>query len=131
MNAMNQLQQYQSVNRETGVIDADPHKLIQMLYDGLIERLATARGFILRQDFEAKNVFINKSIEILEGLRSFLDHDQGGELAANLDNLYQYMELQLFNANADNDADKVDEVIKLVKTVKDGWDEIRSEVMKS
>ncbi|MDE1463533.1 flagellar export chaperone FliS [Spartinivicinus poritis] len=128
MNAYNQLKQYQAVNRETGIIDADPHKLIQLLIDGALERLLTAKGHIERQEIEEKNRFINKAIEIIGGLRSFLNKEQGGEVAENLFSLYEYMEFRLFEANASNSPELVEEVITLLREVKTGWDGIREQV---
>ncbi|MCX4029882.1 flagellar export chaperone FliS [Endozoicomonas sp. SM1973] len=128
MNAYNQLKQYQAVNRETGIIDADPHKLIQLLIDGALERLLIAKGHIERKEIEEKNRFINKAIEIIGGLRSFLDKEQGGDVAESLFSLYEYMEFRLFEANASNSPELVEEVIKLLREVKTGWDGIREQV---
>ncbi len=124
-----QLKQYQQVNRETAVVDADPHRLIQMLLEGGLERLAVARGCIERNDIQGRNHFIGKAIDIIGGLRGVLDLEQGGELAANLDNLYDYMQRRLFDANRHNSAEYLDEVVNLLKTVKDGWDGIRDQAV--
>ena len=129
MNAYNQLKQYQAVNRETGIVDADPHKLIQMLIDGALERLIIAKGHIERMKIEEKNHFINKAVEIIGGLRSFLDKEQGGEVAENLFSLYEYMEFRLFEANVTNNPELVDEVVNLLREVKAGWDGIREQVV--
>lgn len=128
MNAYSQLKQYQAVNRETGIVDADPHKLIQMLLDGALERLLVAKGHIERNEIEEKNRFLNKAVEIIGGLRSFLDKEQGGEVAESLFSLYEYMEFRLFEANAENNPALVDEVIGLLREVKSGWDGIREQV---
>jgi flagellar secretion chaperone FliS len=125
---MNALHQYQSVNRQTGVVDADRHRLIQMLFDGALERISMAKGLIQRKDYEGKNRLIAKAIEIVAGLRSFLDIKNGGEVATNLERLYEYMEYRLFEANMKNDMDALDEVASHIRTVKNGWDGIRDEV---
>jgi flagellar protein FliS len=57
-----------------------------------------------------------------------LDAEQGGEIAENLDRLYLYMTRRVFAAGVANDVDIIDEVIGLVKTIKEGWDGIREEV---
>ncbi|WP_163834061.1 flagellar export chaperone FliS [Spartinivicinus ruber] len=129
MNAYNQLKQYQAVNRETGIVDADPHKLIQLLIDGALERLLIAKGHIERKEIEEKNRFLNKAVEIIGGLRSFINKEQGGEVAENLFNLYEYMEFRLFEANATNSPEVVEEVIGLLREVKTGWDGIREQVV--
>lgn len=127
---MNGLKQYQNVNTQTSIVDADPHRLIQLLYDGAIERINMAKARIQAKDFEGKNRLINKAIDILSGLRGFLDFKQGGQLAANLEALYDYMERRLFDANVRNDAAPLDEVVDLLRKVKEGWDGIREDVLK-
>ncbi len=126
---MKALHQYQSVNRQTSVIDADRHRLIQLLFDGALERVLMARAQITAKNIEGKNRLIGKAIEILGGLRGFLDKDKGGDLAVRLDALYEYMEIRLFYANLKNDVTILDEVASLLKEVKGGWDGIRPQVL--
>ncbi|WP_409119788.1 flagellar export chaperone FliS, partial [Streptomyces acidiscabies] len=82
MNAL-ALKQYQAVNINAQVLGASPHGLIQMLIDGGLTRIAQARGAMERGQTELKGSLITKSIAIVGGLRDALDHEQGGELAAN------------------------------------------------
>ncbi|OZG73770.1 flagellar export chaperone FliS [Hahella sp. CCB-MM4] len=126
---MNALNQYQSVNRQTSIVDADAHKLIQLLLDGALERISMAKAQIQLKNIEGKNRLINKAVEIIGGLREFLDKEKGGELAERLDALYEYMEYRLFQANLRNDLEALDEVARLLKEVKGGWDGIREEVL--
>ena len=125
---MNGLQAYQRVNTQTSITDADPHKLIQLLYNGALERINMAKAKIQQKDYSAKAQLINKAIEIVGGLRSFLDFEKGGELALRLEALYDYMERTLLEASAKNDIAKLDEVANLLRSVKEGWDGIREEV---
>lgn len=125
---MNGLQQYQRVNTQTSITDADPHKLIQLLYNGALERINMAKARMQAKDFEGKGKLISKAIEIIGGLRGFLDFERGGELAKRLEALYDYMERTLFEANSQNNPAKLDEVAGLLRQVKDGWDSIRGEV---
>lgn len=125
---MNGLQAYQRVNTQTSITDADPHRLIQLLYNGALERINMARARIQQKDYGAKAQLINKAIEIIGGLRSFLDFEQGGDLALRLESLYDYMERSLLEASAQNDLAKLDEVANLLRSVKEGWDGIRGEV---
>ena len=97
---MNGLQAYQRVNNQTSTMDADPHRLIQLLYNGAIERINMAKARIQAKDYAGKGQLINKAIEIIGGLRSFLDFEQGGDLAARLEALYDYMERTLLQASA-------------------------------
>jgi flagellar protein FliS len=126
---MKALHQYQSVNRQTSVIDADNHKLIQLLYDGALERILMAKAQMNAKNIEGKNKLIGKAVEILGGLREFLNKEKGGELALRLDALYEYMEMRLFYANLKNDVTVLDEVASLLKQVKGGWDGIRVQVL--
>lgn len=126
---MNGLQAYQHVNTQTSITDADPHKLIQLLYSGAIERINMAKARMQAKDYAGKGQVLNKAIEIIGGLRSFLDFEKGGELSVQLESLYDYMERSLLEASARNDIAKLDEVQDLLRTVKDGWDGIRQEAI--
>lgn len=126
---MNGLQAYQRVNTQTSITDADPHKLIQLLYNGAIERINMAKARMQAKDYAGKGQLLNKAIEIIGGLRSFLDFEKGGELSAQLEALYDYMERTLLEGSAKNDPAKLDEVLGLLRTVKDGWDGIRQEAI--
>ena len=95
-----------------------------MLLNGALEKISVARGCMERGEIAKKGENIGWSISIIEGLRTSLDQESGGEIAANLDSLYNYMEENLVLANADNSVEKLDEVTKLLKTIKRAWDEI-------
>ncbi|MNQ67401.1 Flagellar protein FliS [compost metagenome] len=124
MNAMAALKQYQSVNTQAKAVDASPHRLIQMLMEGGLTRMAQARGAIERGQLAQKGELIGKAIAIIGGLRDGLNLEQGGEIAANLDALYEYMVTRLLEANLKSDAALVDEVAGLLRNVKSGWDGI-------
>ena len=124
---MNAVQQYHKVNTQTSIVDADPHRLIQLLLDGALERMSIAKNRIQARDFEGKNKFLNKAIEIVGGLRGFLDFEKGGQLAAQLEALYDYIERRLFEANVRNDSAMIDECYGLLLQVKSGWDGIRDQ----
>ena len=123
--------QYQSIGVQTSIMDADPHRLIQLLFDGAMQNMSAARGFIERKDIEGRNAKISKAIEIIGGMRSFLDHEKGGEIAKNLGNLYQYIEFRLFQANVKNNIEYLDECMHLLRQVKTAWDEIRPVVVRT
>ena len=124
MNAMSAMRQYQTVNTQAQAVDASPHRLIQMLMEGGLTRIAQARGAMERQQTALKGEFIGKAIGIIGGLREGLDLQKGGELGANLDSLYQYMLSRLLEANVKNDTVLLDEVAGLLRNVKSGWDVI-------
>jgi flagellar protein FliS len=121
------LQQYQSVRANQAVSGADPHRLIVMLMEGSIEKIAAARGFLSEGKRAEKAQQISWAISIIDGLRMSLDKEQGGEIADNLDNLYGYMEETLMQANLNDDLKKLEEVSSLMKTILSGWMEIAPE----
>ena len=123
-NINNALRQYQQVNTQASVAYASPHRLIQMLMEGALERIAVAKGCIQRQDIAAKGEQIGKAIDIIGGLRDGLNPDAGGEIAANLDALYDFMQRRLVEANLRSDAAMLDEVAGLLRPVKEAWDAI-------
>ena len=124
MNTMAALRQYQTVNTQAQLTDASPHRLIQMLMEGGISRLAQAKGAMLHGQIASKGELLGKAIAIIGGLREGLDQQRGGELASNLDRLYEYMVSRLCEANLNNDPALVDEVAGLLRNVKSGWDAI-------
>ena len=126
MNAMAAMRQYQQVGVKVQVNEADPHRLIQMLMQGGLDRIAQAKGAMERDAFAEKGTLIGKAINIISGLRDVLDKQAGGELAENLDRLYEYMNSRLLEASRHNDVAKLDEVARLLAEVKSGWDGIAS-----
>lgn len=128
MNAMAALQSYAQVKTHSGVTDASPHRLIQMLFEGGLERIAQAKGAIQQNNVENRSMYINKAANIIGGLRGSLDSDQGGDLADNLDSLYDYMTRRLYEANRDSNLDILDEVGGLLAEIKMAWDQIADQV---
>jgi len=122
-NPQEALKQYRQLGIESEISNASPHRLIQLLFEGALGRLAAAQGAIERGDVAAKGELLGKAISIVGGLRSSLDMS-AGELSERLDQLYEYVNLKLLEASRENDAEKVNEAIQLLKTVKSGWDEI-------
>jgi flagellar secretion chaperone FliS len=119
--------QYKQVGTQSGIENANPHRLIQMLMEGALEKIATAKGFMLRNDYENKGKNISWAISIIGGLEASLDKSAGGELSQNLEGLYQYMSRRLLEANINNDETMLDEVMGLLREIKDGWDGIEQE----
>jgi flagellar protein FliS len=94
------------------------------MFEGLLTRLATARGQIERRDYQGKGQSIHNALAIVDALQQCLDLERGGDLARNLDALYDYVTRRLFTANVDNSVALIDEVVDLVQRVKSGWDAI-------
>ncbi|BCE01388.1 flagellar export chaperone FliS [Marinicellulosiphila megalodicopiae] len=124
----NGAKQYQQMSAHTAVMDADPHRLIQLLFEGALARIAKAKGHIERSEIEARNETINSAIRIVGGLQESLDMD-AGEIAQNLENLYDYMIRRLFEANSKNSTVMLDEVAKLLIEIKSAWDDIRQDAL--
>jgi flagellar protein FliS len=117
----NKLAAYSSVATHGGVAAEDPHRLVLMLMDGALERLAMARGCLQHGDISQKAALLQRVISIVTELRSSLDLQQGGALARNLDNLYTYMEKQLVRGNCQNNVSYIDEVISLLTEIRSAW----------
>ncbi len=115
---------YREVGVETGVLEADPHRLIQLLMEGTLERLHAARGCMERGEMARKGQLIGGALSIVGVLRGALDMERGGEIASNLDRLYEYMERRLLEANLRNDPSLLDEVAGLLREIKEAWDAI-------
>lgn len=118
------IRQYREADITSIVAEASPHRLIAMLYDGALERLARAECGIVRGDFNEKLSGIDSTMAILEHLAGVLDYEAGGAIAQRLAALYDYMLRRLLRAKIDNDAGGVREVAALLRTVKAGWDAI-------
>ena len=128
MSKMNLAEQYRTLGTESGVEDASPHRLIQMLMEGAMEKIAIAKGHMLRNETALKGEYIGWAAKIIGGLDSCLDFEQGKEIAENLDKLYRYMLTRLLEANMDNDVAKLDEVHTLLKDIKEAWDQISTTI---
>jgi flagellar protein FliS len=118
------LKSYQTVGAHAQVAAADPYKLVQLLLANAMERLAAARGHVERGEVARKGEQLSKALAVLSALDGSLNMEQGGEIAENLRRLYEYMSLRLVRANLDNDAAGIDEVMALLRNIKDGWDAI-------
>jgi flagellar protein FliS len=119
---------YQKVGVTSGVMDATPHRLVQMLLDGAVEKISIAKGALERDDIPEKGKYIVWAVTIVEGLRASLDLERGGEIATNLDSLYEYMGRRLTAANIDNDPEILAEVAGLLSEIRDAWDAVPDEV---
>ena len=115
---------YGKINLQAGIDNASPHRLIQMLIDGALSRLAQAKGHMKSNSIRQKGEDISMAISIIGGLRDSLDHDKGGEIARNLDDLYEYMSRKLMESNLKNDVSIIDEVHALLMEIKEAWDGI-------
>ncbi len=121
-------QQYKNMGVQSKLADASPYRLIQMLMDGALDRMAIAKGQIVRKEIANKTQSITRAIGIIDGLRMSLDHSVNPELSRNLENLYDYMNRRLLLANVNNDCEIIDEVMVLLRELKEAWDAIPPEM---
>jgi flagellar secretion chaperone FliS len=112
---------YQSVAAHGGVAAADPHRLIVMLMDGALERIAQARGCMQHGTAGDKNGLLSSAVAIIDELRCSLDLKAGGSIAANLEDLYDYICRQLVKANVSNRIGILDEVTHLLNEIRTAW----------
>jgi flagellar protein FliS len=124
LKARDGLARYGQVAVAAEVAYASPHRLVQMLMEGALARIAAAKGQVARRDFEGKSRNISWAVSIIKGLRNSLDREQGGEIAVNLDDLYDYLCRRLMEANSENAVTVLEEVSGILGEVKAGWDAI-------
>ncbi len=113
---------YAQVKVETAVSTANPVQLVVLLYEGAISAIASAKGEMERRNIAQKALFINKAIDIIEGLRNALEFSQGGDIAVSLNDLYLYMVQRLSTANLKNDPAILDEVTALLRELLGAWE---------
>ena len=122
------LKAYKKTNLEAELSVADPNRVIQMMYEGLIERLSQAKGAIMRHDYEYKADRISKAVGIINGLQSALDNRSNPELGQRMFALYDYMKELLTKASVSLDTAPIDEVINLILPIKQAWDQIPQDI---
>lgn len=118
-------QAYAQIGVESAVMSASPHQLIVLLFDGALSALVRARLFMQQGELAAKGEALSKAINIIDnGLKAGLDNEKGGEIAANLSSLYDYMIRRLMLANLRNDVELIEEVEGLLTNIADAWKQI-------
>ena len=128
-NALPRADLYSRVGVETSVVEASPHKLVALLFDGFAESVAQAKAALAAGRTEAKGRAIGRAARIVEeGLKASLDLNAGGTLAADLSDLYAYIGLRLTQANLHNDGDALDECLRLMQPLREAWASIAPQV---
>ncbi len=124
------LNEYQTNHIQGKVAASSPHGLVAMLLQGILDKLAKAKGAIARNDIALRGQEISATIRIIDNLRASLDLKNGGNIANSLHALYDYMERRLVQANASADPRILNEVARLIEEIKVGWDTIAKEAGK-
>ena len=115
---------YGKTSLHSGLSDASPEKLIQLLLEGSTTRLNAAVAAMQAGNIAEKGELIGKTISIIEYLRVILDRDAAPEFTENLDSLYGYMVQNLVKANFHNDEEALKEVVGLISELRSGWSEL-------
>ncbi|MGB5856534.1 MAG: flagellar export chaperone FliS [Oceanisphaera sp.] len=113
---------YKSVALDSQKAVATPYKIVQMLLAGALERLAKARVAIEQKKFAEQGELLGSAMIIVAELRAALNHEEGGDIAANLDNLYEFIMGELVLANSENNIEKLEAVSGLLRGIKESWD---------
>ena len=95
-----------------------------MLFQKLLDNVATAKGAISQNNFSKKGSEISNAIAIIGVLEGSLDFKEGGEVSENLASLYKFCSEQLLVASTENDIEKLEEIIQILLPIKSGWDSI-------
>ncbi len=117
------LKAYTANSLQAEMLVADSYRVIQLMMQGTMEKLAQAKGAIERRDFAAKSAAISKAMALLNGLQDSLDLSYG-KIPEDLYALYDYMKYRLMDASRNMDVAPVDEVAQLFITIKSAWDSI-------
>ncbi|NOH73334.1 flagellar export chaperone FliS [Vibrio pectenicida] len=112
---------YQQVDLDAQAAAANPHQLVVMLIDGLLNEIERVRGHIASGRLAEKGTGINKCMNILVGLDSALDSDNGGEIAQSLHQLYDFCQVELYHASVNNSLDKLTNVEHVMNNIREGW----------
>lgn len=122
------LDRYQQIGVQAEIGGASPHRLVALLLEGALTRVMAARGAMEAGEIARKGELIGRAIALVEGLKASLDHNRGGDIAANLAAVYDYAENRLLLANVSNDPDVLTEVANLLREIASGWTAIAGEV---
>lgn len=118
------LQAYKKVSVDSQLSAASPHKVVQMLMAGAIERLIQGKAAMMQGNIAMKGERLGKALDIIISLRSCLSMEDGGDIARNLDQLYEFMISQISSANIANDPQPLDDVVEILREIKSAWDQI-------
>ena len=113
--------------RQTEIQSRTPIELVVMLYDGALRFAGDARDGILAHDIAKRTRSVSRALDIISELQSTLNMDQGGDLATSLDQLYGFVRDRLLDASFRQDVRPIDEAVRVLKTLREGWVQISAE----
>ena len=97
---------------------------VVLLYDAVIRFLQQSKQAIEAQEYEKRLNLLQKASNILMGLNSALDFENGGEISEMLSNFYNAMDLRILTLNRTNSLEDLEKIIREIKTMRDAWDQI-------
>lgn len=121
---------YKMVDQVGRVDYSNQVELVQMLFNALLDSMSEADGHIQRGAEDLKCTSIARAVKIVQGLRATLDHERGGDLARNLDALYDYVSRRLLQANMHNDVESLREARGLMADISSAWEMLPSAMLK-
>lgn len=116
---------YRNTSSAANASETDPYRIVALLLAGALERVRAARSALERGEIVAKVKSIQNALGVIDGLRACLDHEAGGDIAGNLEALYEYIGQCLIEANAGNRIDKLDEAVGLLGEIEAAWTAIK------
>ncbi len=120
--------EYQQLRIRTEVEGASPHRIIQLMMEGVLARIAMAKGFMEQGPLAEKGQHISAAIDIISGLQASLNHKPDPKVSSNFDALYDYMSRRLVESNLKNDAAGLTEVADLMREIKTALDVVGEEL---
>lgn len=118
------LRHYAAVQLQSSIVEATPHRLTAMLFDGALARIARAKGHMQRGELAAKGELISSAVAIVGELAGSLHRDAAPALVDRLNGLYDYILRRLIEANAANRVESLDEAGRLLGSLAEAWQTI-------
>lgn len=118
------LNQYKTIDLKTRVEAANPHELINLLLQGARTHIATAQGNIARKQIIEKGEHLSRALSIIAGLKSSLNHEEGGEIATNLLKVYEHIEILILKANLHNNEELLIQSNAMLAQIHEAWQAI-------
>ena len=108
--------------------ESNPYQLVKMVFENILKNIAIAKCNIEQNDIAVKGEAITRAISLISVLKSGLNMEEGKEIATNLDELYEFSITELFRANVNNDVEKLEQIARVFREIKAGWDGIEAHV---
>ncbi len=107
--------------KTTSVQSASREKILLMLYEGAIRFIKQAMSAIDKKDIAERGMNIGRAFDIINELNNTLNHEAGGDIASNLEQLYMFVSEQLTKSNATGQKKPLEDALKVLETLYSGW----------